>query len=101
MNDAAPEFYRGWADIAAPLEVSPDTAERYAARSFDPLPVYYDHAERPCCRGDAMQAWVSRQSFYYASYHALRQSRNLPSQRSERGAPLKRRRTKVARQSDA
>lgn len=81
-----PALYRGWADIAAPLEVSEDSVQRYAARAFDPLPVYYDHAERPCCRADAMRDWVSRQALFYASFHALREAGKLPSQRV-RGRP--------------
>jgi len=85
------DILREWIDIAAALEVSEDTAQRYAARPFDPLPVYYDHAGRPCLRRDAVAAWIDRQSLFYHSYHALKAIGQLPGQRRARGeSPRKR-----------
>lgn len=93
-------IYRGWKDICAPLEVSEDAAQGYAARAFDPLPVFYDHGERPCCRADAMRAWVDRQSLFFHSFHALREAGKLPSQRSKTEHPAHpQRRPKVARRA--
>lgn len=94
------DIYREWCDIAAPLEVSEDTAQRYASRDFDPLPVYFDHAQRPCCRVDAMKAWIDRQALHYHSFQALRAAGLLPGQRRRaKGEERKARRSKVARRA--
>ena len=71
---------QGWKEIAAALDVSKTTAQSYAARNVDPLPVFYDHARRLCLRRDAAQAWIDRNALHFAAYHALRRAGALPEQ---------------------
>jgi hypothetical protein len=73
-------IYRGWEEIGKALEVSDDTAMAYAARSLDPLFVYYDHAGRPCAPVSALETWEMRNALPFYAYHQLRQAGKLPSQ---------------------
>lgn len=94
------EVLKGWDDIAAVLEVHHDAAQRYAARDVDPLPVWYDHAERPRLHVSAAQAWIDRQALFFRTFHALKDAGLLPSQRraaarAEGAAKKPRRHTRV------
>lgn len=73
-------LYQGWEDISAALDVSDTTAMEYAGRPVDPLPVWYDHASRPCIGLRALQAWVARQAHFFRTYHALKRAGKLPGQ---------------------
>ena len=50
----------GWKEIASAVGCSVDGAQKFAARNVDPLPVFYDFAERPTCRSDVMAMWLDR-----------------------------------------
>lgn len=55
-----PLIAEGWKDIAATLEVHPNTAQRWARQNVDPLPVRTNH------RGvyawvSALRSWIDRQ----------------------------------------
>lgn len=90
------EVLKGWDNIAAVLEVRRSAAMRYAKRDVDPLPVWYDHAERPRLHVAAAQAWIDRQALFYRTFHAMKAAGLLPSQRRAAaraaGAKKKRRR---------
>lgn len=87
--------YRGWDDIAAVLEVSDTTAQGYAARDVDPLPVRYDFANRPCLGRRALGAWVARQAHYFRTYHELKRTGRLPGQVRTEGKKEKRQRRQI------
>jgi hypothetical protein len=88
--------FRGWESIGGALEVDSDTAFKYAARPFDPLPVYYDHARRPCCPCTALRDWELRQALPFFAYHELESRGRLPAQITEDPSRQAARRTKVA-----
>jgi hypothetical protein len=77
----APAIIRGTAQIAALLEQSEDSVERYAARNIDPLPIWYDQAERVCIWASALKDWVDRQVNFHRQHHLLRERGLLPGQK--------------------
>lgn len=77
------EPIRQWKDIATHLGVSVDTAQDYASRNVDPLPVFVDH------RGvhidpSVMRDWIDRQRVAYAHHVALRRAARSGNRRSRR-----------------
>lgn len=87
----------GWDHIAAALEVSDVTAQSYAGRDIDPLPVFYDHASRPAVMMSALNAWMDRQTFFFRTYHVLREANMLPGQVRLRGEPITKKRRKATK----
>jgi hypothetical protein len=88
----------GWDAISAMLEVSNDTAQRYASRQIDPLPVLFKET-KPFAPAGSIEAWMKRHELSYHNYQALRNAGLLPSQREplEGGAEtMGERRSKVA-----
>jgi len=59
MSEPAPLLY-GWKDIANALTVHIHTAQRWARRNVDPLPVRVGHRGVYALRA-ALVAWVERQ----------------------------------------
>ena len=83
-----PKLYLGWKEIACALRVVTDTAQKYAARNVDPLPVFYDFAERPTVRSDVMADWVDRQMLPYQAFQSLRSRGLHASQGGETATPV-------------
>lgn len=74
-----PEQVFGWKDIASALTVSERTAQEYAARNRDPLPVEVGH------RGawayvTALRDWMRRQNVPYRTHLELKRA-GLPGGR--------------------
>ncbi len=91
MQDRTQRF-TGWKAIGHALGVTDDTAQTYAKRNVDPLPVRYDHARRPYVLASATQDWIDRQDLPHGAYHALKARGALPEQqqrapREEAGGP--------------
>lgn len=89
--------YKGWKSISLALDVDEDTAFRYASRSFDPLPVYYDHQSRACSPVDALESWEMRQALPFHAYHELKHVGRLPAQIAKCEVRKTARTTKIAR----
>jgi hypothetical protein len=64
---------RQWKDIAAHLGVSVDTAQDYANRNRDPLPVFVDHRGVHIHR-HVMRDWVDRQRLAYVKHVELKRA---------------------------
>lgn len=80
MRDDEP--IRQWKDIATHLGVSVDTAQDYANRNRDPLPVWVDHRGVHIDPG-ALRDWVARQRIAYAKHVEHRRAARSGKRRSQ------------------
>lgn len=90
-GDKAP--LEGWKQIAAALGVSEDTAQRYAMRSYMPLVVFYDHADRAWCPASHVRDFKSQHHLPAWAHHALKSRELLPHQvarKTKRAKPTRR-----------
>jgi hypothetical protein len=81
--------YEGWKEIAAALGVSVPTAMDYAARSYLPLVVYVDHANRVWCPHANVSSFVNQMHLPLWAHRTLRAVGRLPHQLDAKGKPLK------------
>lgn len=71
MTDPLPPRVFGWKDISTLLEVSIRTAQEFADRNRDPLPVEHGHRGIWAYVG-ALHSWARRQNVPYVVHKALR-----------------------------
>lgn len=72
----------GWKAIAVELGgVNERTAERYAKRNRDPLPVSTDHRGWVCISRTALRDWVNRQRMAYQTHCDMRSAQRSTSKR--------------------
>lgn len=75
----------GWKEVAAELEVSVKTAQTYAQRNRDPLPVECGH-RGPWAYASALRDWVRRQNVPYSVHvEARRAQASKAKARARRG----------------
>jgi CMP-2-keto-3-deoxyoctulosonic acid synthetase len=80
MSEPAPLLY-GWKDIANALGVHVHTAQRWARRNVDPLPVRVGHRGVYALRA-AMVAWVERQDMPLQASDEINRLRALLGERA-------------------
>lgn len=81
----------GWKEIAAALNVSEDTAQRYANRAHMPLVVFYDHSDRVWCPASHVRDFKNQHHLPGWAHAALRARQLLPGQQAQGGLPRARR----------
>ena len=64
------ERVTGWASIAKSAALTKRTAERYARRPVDPLPVYV-YGGKVCAEPEALRAWMRRNTIPLSQYVAM------------------------------
>ncbi len=80
---AESERVEGWKDIGRALGTCVRTAQHYAQRDYDPLPVRVGH-RGPWAYVSALRDWVMRQDLPYQVAHRARAESTRSSRRARR-----------------
>jgi hypothetical protein len=90
----------GWKQIALVLDIHVNTAQLYARRRKDPLPVYVNH-RGPIAFVSGLREWERRQVLPYQVHLRERETDGRRTRRSSELSEVERPRRRVARTTDA